>query len=81
MSDCNQEVIADTLTFIPKRIPFPTYDVNLKLKHAIYKIINLLSNMAPRNYPHSHIIENTVQTAFKNLYLAPNKTHFDQANI
>ena len=63
----NQEVVVDILTFIPKKIPFPTYDINMQLKYAIDKIIYLLSNITPSNYPHSHIIENNVQVAFKNI--------------
>ena len=65
--ETRQEVIVDTLTFIPTKVAFPTYDVNMHLKTAIDKIIKLLTISPSNNHPINNTHQTIVQTALKNV--------------
>ena len=68
LPETRQEVIVDTLTFIPTKVAFPTYDVSMHLKTAIDKIIKLLMISPTRNiYPINTTHQAVVQTALKNV--------------
>ena len=54
--ETNQELVVDTLTFIPNKTPLPTYEINMELQHSVNKIINLLNATPLNNHPTSHII-------------------------
>ena len=80
--DTNQEIVVDTLTFIPKKIPLPTYDINTQLQDSIDKIVTILSAIPSSNHPTSTIIKNDVQQAFKNIsFLLQTKPILNKATI
>ena len=58
--ETNQEVVVDTLTFIPQKIPLPTYDINMQLQDSIDKTVTILSATLSNIHPSSHLIKNDV---------------------